>query len=180
MKRRHRFTKRERESRIYNRIKKAGKRGISVGQIASRERLSKRQINRYLRQLHKDQAKHKRKIAKLGRKYYPIRPIKVPARTEPATTAIWKPRLPGAQAELRAYVNYASSQPSRSIDIDCVIIVPNDNSAILSGSEQIKEIVEARLGTQIASMLKFGISEATANSTNHFLYRRRGGSWVAF
>jgi len=83
--------------------------------------------------------------------------------------------------ELRGYLNYTSSdRESRDIEIDCVIVVPNERREIIAGSEQIKQKVKRRLGANLASMLKFGVSEANPSSDNHFLFRRHGDELVEF
>jgi hypothetical protein len=83
--------------------------------------------------------------------------------------------------ELRGYLNYSSSlHTSSNIEIDCVVLVPNDSTAILAGKGRIEDKVEAHLGEKLASMLHFGVSRATPESANHFLYRRQGGDWVEF
>ncbi|MGO9643957.1 MAG: hypothetical protein ACLPY5_04330 [Candidatus Bathyarchaeia archaeon] len=81
---------------------------------------------------------------------------------------------------MRGYLNYTSDNPSRDIEIDCVIVVPNEEQAIITGSEQITQKVKQRLGAKLASMLKFGVSETTPSSANHFLFRRHGGELVEF
>jgi hypothetical protein len=181
--RRRRFTKRERTSRIYNRINKAGKKGITAKEIARTERISPSRVRHYLRQLRKDQSKQRKRIDRLGRRYYRVHPFKVQTRIEPPmpTTALWRPRTEGGEVELRGYLNYTSSpRMSRNIEIDCVMLIPNRGTEILAGSGRIKDMVEARLGRKLASMLKFGVSEATVNSANHFLFRRHGGNWLEF
>jgi hypothetical protein len=94
---------------------------------------------------------------------------------------VWRPPYPGdREVELRGYLNYSSSQSARSIDIDCVMLVPYSQYGIVSGSERIKEKVEARLSAKLASMLKFGVSGASAYSADRFLFRRHGGAWIEF
>lgn len=85
------------------------------------------------------------------------------------------------EVELRGYLNYTSlDYQERDIDIDCVIVVPNERSTIITGSERIKQKVKRRLGAKLASMLKFGVSEANPSSANHFLFRRHGDEWNDF
>lgn len=181
----HRFTSRERVDRISQRIQKAGRKGISVRQIASRERISTGRTNHYLR-LIRGKQKDRAKIERLDKKYYYLEPAHrkkrgttrhpEPQERENAQLAEKKPL-----EELRGYINYASSRHrSRDIDIDCVILVENDRAAVLAGSRRITDIVERRFGSKLARMLKFGVSPATAESANHFLFRRHGGDWIAF
>lgn len=181
MMRRHRFTKRERTNRIYHRIYNAGPKGISVRQIASRERISLSRTYYYLRLVRKVQRERGVRIQRLGKKFYNVQLQPTQVRpTEPRTTS-WTHPYPGdREVELRGYLNYSSSQPARNIDIDCVTLVPYSEFGIIRGSERIKQKVEARLGNKLASMLKFGVSGATPYSNDQFLFRRRGGGWIEF
>jgi len=165
----HRLTRRQRVNRIRNRIIKAGKKGITLKQIARRERISTSSVYYYLRFIRK-RKRGRAKIRRLGKKYYYIEPEEVKAPKPPVRGTV----------ELRGYVNYTSDNPSRDIEIDCVIIVPNEQQTIITGSEQITEKVKHRLGAKLASMLKFGVSEANPSSANHFLFRRHGDEWIEF
>src|SRR5208282_2725554 len=103
------------------------------------ERISPSRTNYYLRTVQK---KRGVKIRRLGKKYYYIKSGEVEG-----------PRTPvRGYVELRGYVNYSSDHPSRDIEIDCVIIVPNEQQAIITGSEQITQRVKQRLGAKLASM----------------------------
>jgi DNA-binding CsgD family transcriptional regulator len=168
---RHRFTLRERANRILDRIINARDKGLSIKQIARLERISTSRVYYYLRLIRRRRGV---RIRRLGKKFYyvHVKPTEVEARR------IRRP--PGkADVELRGYLNYNSSDhESRDIDIDCVIIVPHDRRAILTGSEQIKQIVKRRLGVKLASMLKFGVSETNPSSANHFLFRRHEDNWI--
>ena len=165
----HRLTRRQRTNRIRNRIINAGKKGISIKQIARLERISLNRTYYYLRFIR--MRKRGARIKRLGKKYYYVKPRELETP---------KPTIRG-NVELRGYFNYSSStHPSSDIEIDCVIIVPNEQQAIIAGSEQITQKVKQRLGAKLASRLKFGVSEATPSSTNHFLFRRRGGELVEF
>ena len=178
---RPRFTKHERANRIHHRVHDAGEMGISVREIARRERISLSRTYYYLRLIRRAQRDRGVRIRRLGRKLHYVRSIQVEARIEPRPTVLEKPHYEVKEVELRGYFNYtSSSQQARNIDIDCVMLVRHNRTAILTGSERIKDIVEARLGSKIASMLKFGVSEATPYSTDHFLFRRHGGGWNAF
>lgn len=175
-------------SRIYNRIQNAGPKGISIKQIARHERISVSRTQYYFRLMHKAQRGGDARISKLGTKFYYVRlhphqaRVKVKPKTVEHTPSVWTlPHQGDTEAELRAYVNYASSnQPARSIQIDIVTVVPYAWSEILAGSQRIKDLVEARLGSKLASMLKFGVSGITPTSADHFLYKRQGGGWVEF
>lgn len=183
-----RFTSRERASRIAQRIRNAGSKGISVKQLASRERISRSKTYRYL-SLARGKQKKGAKIERLDKKYYSIKPTqwrKSRTTPSPRPQEPQRPESPESsrqepQVGLRGYVNYASSSfRSRDIDIDCVMLVEHDRAAILSGSRRITDIVERRFGPKLARMLKFGVSPATPESANHFLYQRHGGNWIAF
>ena len=180
-----RYSERKRTMRIYTCIQSAGSKGISERQIARHERLSLRRTRYYLRLMDKSQNRRNPRIASLNRRYYYVRlPTKPRIRVKPRivehTPSLWTlPQHGDAEVELRGYSNYMSfSQSSRNIEIDCVMLVPYNWSAIVAGTEQIKDMVEARLGSKLVSMLKFGVSGVTPNSANHFLYRRQGGGWV--
>lgn len=178
---RHRFTRRERANRIHRRIHDAGDVGISVREIARRERISLSRTYYYLRLIRRAQRGRGVRIGRLGRKLHYVRPIQVEARIEPRPIILEEPHYEATEVELRGYLNYtSSSKQARNIDIDCVMLVRHNRTAILAGSERIKDIVETRLGRKIASMLKFGVSEATPYSANHFLFRRHEGGWNAF
>ena len=169
--RKHQFSSRERVDRISQRIQKAGKRGISVKQIASRERISTSRTYHYLR-LIRGKEKHGAKIERLDKKYYYLEP----AEKRPAPPKTQEPPV-----ELRGYINYTSSSyRSRDINIDCVMLVEHDTAAVLAGSKRIADMVERRFGLKLAQMLKFGVSPTTPQSANHFLYKRHGGNFVAF
>lgn len=172
--RRHRLTKRERANRISQRIYNAGHRGISIKQIVWAERISISRIYYYLRLIRRAEKTRGFKIERLGKKFYRVREVDVKPRGRPI-----RARGPPI-VELRGYLNYASDYRSRNIDIDCVMLVSSDKASILAGSVRIKVIVEARLGRKLASMLKFGVSEAMPQSSNHSLYRRDGGKWIEF
>jgi len=177
--RRHRFTKRERANRIYRRIYNAGDRGISVRQIARLESISKSRVYYYLNPIRRVQRAQTFRIERLDGKFYYVPPIE--ASIELKSTMKRQSYHGETEAELRGYLNYtSSSHRSRNIDIDCVMLVPHNRIAILAGSERIKDMVEARFGHKLTSMLKFGVSEATPNSANHFMFQRRGGGWIAF
>jgi len=163
----HRITFRERLNRILDRIFNAGDKGISVKQIARPERISTSRTNYYLRTAQK---KRDVRIRRLDKKFYYV---------DPTELGLSKSTRSGrGDVELRGYLNYTSSDyQARDIDIDCVIVVPDERHAIITGSEQIKQIVKHRLGAKLASMLKFGVSEANPSSDNHFLFRRHGDEW---
>jgi hypothetical protein len=176
--RKPRPTSRERENRISQRIQKVGRKGISAKQIASRERISRSRAYHYLRQIRGKQ-KHRAKIERLDKKYYYIETAQ---RKRRETTRRPRPQEPREETrELRGYINYASSYfRSRDIDIDCVILIQKEPAATAAGIRRIKDKVERRFGYKLTSMLKFGYSLATPQSSNHFLYRRHGGNWIAF
>jgi len=166
----HRITLRERAKRILDRIFNAGEKGLSVKQIARPERISTSRINYYLRT---EQKKRGGKIRRLGKKFYYVNPNEVEVSKSK--------RLGKGDVELRGYFNYTSSDnPSSDISIDCVIVVPNENHAIITGSERITQKVKHRLGAVLASKLQFGVSEADPFSENHFRFSRRGEEWIEF
>jgi len=168
---RHRFTSRERANRIYHRIYIAGKKGISIKQIARLERISTSRVYHYLRLIRTEQRKRGVRIRRLDKKFYyvHVKPREVTAPSRPGKGYV----------ELRGYLNYTSyKHGSRDIDIDCVIVVRHERHAILVGSERIRQVVKRRLGAKLASMLKFGVSETTPSSANHFLFRRQGDEWI--
>jgi hypothetical protein len=181
--RRHIFTKRERANRIYRRIYNAGDKGISVRQISRHERISASRTYYYLRLIRRAQRERGVRIERLDKRFYHVRLQRaaVKAGMAPGPT-VWTSPYPGDRmVELRGYLNYtSSSQSARNIDIDCVMLVPYSSRSIVAGSQRIKDKVEARLGNKLASMLKFGVSGATPYSANHFLFRHRGGGWIAF
>jgi hypothetical protein len=177
---RRRFTERERADRIRHRIYDAGERGISVQELARRERVSPSRTYYYLRLIRKAQMDQGVRIRRLDRRLHYVSPIQVEPRMEPRPSTWKAPHDNATVVELHGYLNYASSQPARNIHVDCVMVVPHNRTAILAASERIKDLVEARLGSKIASMLKFGVSEATPYSDDHFLFRRHRGDWNAF
>lgn len=183
-----RFTEGERKLRILSHLDKAGRRGMSVREIAEREHLSLSRTYFYLRLIRRDHLGKNVRIERLGRRFYhvqvpPVHPKPRPVRVNVAAplTPVWTTPLHGdREVELRGYLNYASSGRSRGIDIDCVTLVRYNESAIVTGSVWIKSKVEARLGSKLASMLKFGVSGASTYSGDHFLFRRQGRGWVEF
>ena len=145
--RKRRPTSRERENRISQRIRKAGRKGISPKQIASRERISRSRAYHYLRQIRGKQ-KHKAKIERLDNKYCYIETAQ---RKRRETTRRPRPHEPREETrELRGYINYASPRHgSADIDIDCVMLVEHDRAAILAGSRRITDMVERRFGLKL-------------------------------
>lgn len=163
-----RLTRRERLNRIRDRIIKAGPKGISIKQLVRLERISISRVYHYLHLIR--MKKRIARIRRFGKKYYYVKPKEIEAP---------RPSIRG-YVELRGYFNYTSDNPSSDIEIDCVIVVPNEQHAIITGSEQITEKVKHQFGAKLASMLKFGVSEANPASANHFLFRRHGGELIEF
>jgi hypothetical protein len=171
---RDRFTKRERAQRIYVALYTAAQKqqGLTVTELARRERISKARVRYYLRLIRRVQRKQSVKIERLGNKFYYVPPQPPPERP--------RQLIPQrGDAELRGYWNYASPKySSGNLNVDCVEVVPNIPNAILAGKARIEAPVRHRLGEKVASMLHYGVWPATPESRNHFLYRRGGGEWL--
>lgn len=172
---RHRFTRRQRAYRIYSRIYDERRKGISIKQIARRERISTSRVYYYVRLIRRLQRKQGVKIERLGKKFYYVPPELPPER--PGQLVPQR-----GDVELRGYWNYTSPDyESRNLNIDCVVVVPNTPIAIIAARERIKQLVSYGFGGKVASMLHFGVSEVTPESRNHFYYRRgEGDQWLEF
>jgi|GEM_PF-5538636 len=166
---RHRFARRERTNRIYSRLHSSslqGK-GLTAKQIARYERLSLTRTFNYLRILRGAKAP----IQKLDGRFYYVPPREEAAR--PQQRSVKKDQI-----EFRGYLNYASSgHRSRDIYIDCIIVTDRDSFAIAAAKSRIESLVRSKFGRSVAAMLHFGLSEVSADSADHFLYRRRGDEW---
>jgi|SRR5208337_103968 len=166
--RRRKFTKRERAIRIDGRIQKAGPKGITIRRLARLERISTGRIRFYLRLIRKSREKQGVKVERLGKRFFYVK------LAEPERPKQLVPQR--GDVELRAYWNYDSpNYAGHDIDIDCVVVVPNSPNAIVAARERVKGMVRNRLSEKIASKLHFGVSEATPQSSNHFLWRRGSG-----
>src|SRR5208282_3311838 len=134
-----RLSRRERRiRRVYETIYKATVKGkaVSVRQLAARQHVTPETIRRYVKtiQLRLRKQKHirieildsKLFYVNLDRKEMELRTQVIPTR---------------ADAELHAYLNYSGDDGRNAIDLDIVKVVPNNQQAIMTAVEEIRQMV---------------------------------------
>lgn len=150
--------------------------GVSILQLAAQQHVTPATIRKYIENIRKLLRKNKNiRIETLdGKLYYVNLDIK--------EAAVRRHTVPThGDAELHAYLNYSGIDARNKIDIDIVKVVPNSQQAIMTAVEEIRKLVERRFNsTKLASMLKYGRSPITPQSSNHFLYRHGLGEWFEF
>jgi hypothetical protein len=174
-----RLSRRERRiRRVYETIYKGTVKGkaVSVRQLAARQHVTSQTIRKDIKTIQRRLRKQKHiRIEILDGKLFYVNLDR--KESEFRRQVVPTP----AHAELHAYLNYSGDNGRNAIDLDIVKVVPNNQPAIMTAVEEIKQMVKRRFNSaRLANMLKYGRSPVTPQSRNHFLYRHGHGEWHEF